>query len=67
MQYHMHQSREGEEGSLGSDADISSHKGNRFTASIAFTFGLCGRNTNSSWLRAERLAEEKDLARFFPS
>ena len=63
----MYQSREGEEGGLGSDAGISSREGKRFTASISFTLGLCDLSFNSSWLRVERLAEEKDLARFFPS
>ena len=63
----MYQSREGEEGGLGSDAGISSCEGKRLTASISFTLGLCDRNTNSSWLRVDRLAEEKDLTRFFPS
>ena len=36
-------------------------------APISFILGLCDRNFNSSSLRVERLAEEKDLARFFSS
>ena len=63
----MCQSRDGEKGDLGSDGEISSHEGKRLTAPISFTLDLCDRNFNSSSLRAEMLAEEKDLARFLSS
>ena len=66
-QYHVHQSREGEKGDLSSDVDISSRERNTFPAPISFTLGLLDLSFNNSWLRAERYAEEKDLARFFSS
>ena len=66
-QHHVYQSREGEEGDLGSDAGISSHKGYRFTASISFTLGLCDRIYNNFWSKVERLVGEKDLTRFLPT
>ena len=50
-----------------SNVGISSHEGKRFTAPISFTPGVCDLSFNSSLLSAERLAEEKDLARFFSS
>ena len=62
----MYQSREGEEGDFGSDVGISSHEGKMLTVLVS-DLGLCDLNFNNRWLRVEKLAEEKDLARFFSS
>ena len=65
-QHHVYQNREGEEGDFGSDVGISSHEGKMLTVPVS-DLGLCDLNFNNRWLRVEKLAEEKDLARFFPS